>query len=204
MDREEMRAAVCAWAKRCYAEGLFAGTSGNLSVFDGEVLAITPTGAPYETMTPADIVLMTPGGEVLGAGRPSSEWRLHAALCRARPEVRAVVHTHSPYATASAVNRRPIPVVLIEMVPFLGGEVRVAPFALPGTEAVGTGAAAALEGRGACLLANHGAVAVGDTLETAHLRAVYLEDAAKICALAMANGPVAPLSDAEVAAMGGV
>lgn len=204
MDREEMRAAVCAWAGRCYGERLFAGTSGNLSVFDGEVLAITPTGAPYETMTPADIVLMTPAGAVLGAGRPSSEWRLHAALYRARPEVRAVVHTHSPYATAFAVRRRPIPAVLIEMVPFLGGEVRVAPFALPGTEAVGAGAAAALAGRGACLLANHGAVAVGDTLETAHLRAVYLEDAAKICALAMANGPVVPLSAAELAAMGGI
>ncbi len=204
MTIQEMRQAVCAWSKQCYTEKLFAGTSGNLSVFDRErgLMVITPTSVAYETITPEDMVVLRPDGEVLeGKHRPSSEWRMHAAVYEAKPEVSALIHTHSPYAAAFAVNNRSIPVILIEMVAFLGGDVPLAKYAMPGTRAVGDEAVKALKDRGGCLLANHGVLAVGDSLEQAHLRAVYIEDAAKICSIAMGNGPIVTMSEEQIAAM---
>ncbi|MEY8388544.1 class II aldolase/adducin family protein [Oscillospiraceae bacterium 38-13] len=204
MTVQEMRQAVCAWARQCYAEKLFAGTSGNLSVYDREqdVMVITPTSVAYETITPEDMVVLRPGGEVLeGTFRPSSEWRMHAAVYASKPEVSAIIHTHSPYATAFAVNNRDIPVILIEMVPFLGGGVPLAHYATPGTRGVGDEAVKALEDRGGCLLANHGVLAVGNSLEQAHLRAVYIEDAAKICSIAMSNGPIVVMNEDQIAEM---
>lgn len=204
MTIQQMRQTVWKWAVQSYAEKLFAGTSGNLSVYDREqgVMVITPTSIPYETITPEDMAVLRLDGERLeGAYRPSSEWRMHAAVYEAKPEVGAVLHTHSPYATAFAVNNRDIPVILIEMAAFLGGGVPLARFALPGTRAVGDEAVKVLEDRGGCLLANHGVLAVGKDLEQAHLRAVYIEDAAKICSIAMANGPIVTMSEADIAAM---
>ena len=204
MTIQEMREDVCRWSKQCYAERLFAGTSGNLSVYDREqgVMVITPTSVAYETIAPEDMVAMGLDGEVLeGRYRPSSEWRMHAAVYAAKPEVSALIHTHSPYATAFAVNNRNIPVILIEMVAFLGGDVPLAGYATPGTQDVGDEAVKALADRGGCLLANHGVLAVGDSLERAHLRAVYIEDAAKICSIALSNGPIVTMSGEQIAAM---
>ena len=115
---------------------------------------------------------------------------MHAAVYKEREEVGAVVHTHSPYATSFAVNREPIPIILIEMIPFLGGDMLVADFAMPGTEDVGREALKVLKGRNACLMSNHGVLAVGENLEQAHIRAIYAEDAAKIYSLAKSNGQV--------------
>ena len=204
MTIQEMRQAVCDWSKQSYAEKLFAGTSGNLSVYDKEqdVMVITPTSVPYETITPEDmVVLRLDGGILEGNYRPSSEWRMHAAVYQAKPEVGAIIHTQSPYATAFAVNNRGIPTILIEMVPFLGGDVPLAKFAVPGTRAVGDEAVKVLAERTGCLLANHGVLAIGASLEQAHIRAVYIEDAAKICSIAMANGPIVTMSEADIAAM---
>ena len=204
MTIQEMRQAVCARSKQCYAEKLFAGTSGNLSVYDRDqgLMVITPTSVAYEGITPEDMVVLRLDGEVLeGKYRPSSEWRMHAAVYEAKPEVSAIIHTHSPYATAFAVNNRDIPVILIEMVAFLGGGVPLAKYAVPGTRGVGDEAVKVLEDRGGCLLANHGVLAVGDSLERAHLRAVYIEDAAKICSIAMANGPIVTMSGEQIAEM---
>lgn len=204
MTIQEMRQAVCDWSKQSYAEKLFAGTSGNLSVYDKEqdVMVITPTSVPYETITPEDmVVLRLDGGILEGNYSPSSEWRMHAAVYQAKPEVGAIIHTHSPYATAFAVNNRGIPTILIEMVPFLGGDVPLAKFAVPGTRAVGDEAVKVLAERTGCLLANHGVLAIGASLEQAHIRAVYIEDAAKICSIAMANGPIVTMSEADIAAM---
>lgn len=191
MTVTEMKQQVCSCAKLCYAQKLFAGTSGNLSVFDGEVMVITPTSVAYETISPEDMVVMRTDGTVLeGKYRPSSEWRMHAEVYRSMPGVRAEVHTHSPYASAFAVNRRPIPDILIQMDPILGGGVPLAQFAPQGTREVGLEAVKVLNGRFACLLANHGVLAVGGTLEQAHLRAVCTEDAARICSIAMRQGRV--------------
>ena len=206
MTIQEMRQAVCAWAKQSYEEKLFAGTSGNLSVYDKDqdIMVITPTSVAYETITPEDMVVLHLNGEVLeGKYRPSSEWRMHAAVYEAKPEVGAVIHTHSPYATAFAVNNRNIPVILIEMVPFLGGDVPLAKFAVPGTKAVGEEAVKVLAERTGCLLANHGVLTVGADLKQAHLRAVYVEDAAKICSIAMGHGPIVTISEEHIAAMKG-
>lgn len=204
MTIQEMRQAVCAWARQCYAEKLFAGTSGNLSVYDRErgLMVITPTSVPYEGIAPEDMVALRLDGEVLeGKYRPSSEWRMHAAVYESKPEVSALIHTHSPYATAFGVNNRGIPVILIEMVAFLGGDIPLAGYATPGTRGVGDEAVKALGDRGGCLLANHGVLAVGNSLEQAHLRAVYIEDAARIYSIALNNGPVVTMTEEQIAAM---
>ena len=204
MTIAERKAAVCACAKRSYQEKLFAGTSGNLSAYDEESgrMVITPTSVPYEEITPEDMVVMDLDGTVYeGTRRPSSEWRMHAAVYQAKPETGAIIHTHSPYATAFAVNHRKSPVILIEMVPFLGGDIPLARFAYPGTAAVGEEAVKVLRDRGGCLLANHGVLTIGESLDQAHIRAVYVEDAAKICSIAMSNGPIYPITEEQIAAM---
>lgn len=192
-DWKEKREQLLKMCRQSYGEALFAGTSGNLSMYDRQegVMLITPSSVPYSSMKAEELVLMRLDGEILeGDKRPSSEWKMHAVIYESMPQVEAVIHTHSPYATSFAVNKEEIPVILIEMIPFIGGSVPVAEFALPGTEAVGTEAVKVLRGRNACMMANHGVVAVGATLEQAHIRAVYVEDAAKIYSLAKSNGPV--------------
>ena len=133
-------------------------------------------------------------GTVLEGGlQPSSEWRMHAAIYEKKPGVSAVFHTHSPYATAFAVNRQTIPAVLIEAFAFLGGDIRCADYATPGTREVGLNALPALEGRMGCTLANHGVLAVGKDLQQAYLNAEYVEDVARIYSLARAVGTPVPL-----------
>lgn len=190
-NTEPMKQQLLAYTHQSYKEQLFAGTSGNLSLYDpnGGIMAITPTSTDYETMELNDIVLMKLNGDIIeGTNRPSSEWRMHAAIYEQRPEISAIVHSHSPYATSFAVSHEDIPVILIEMVPFLGGDVPLAQFALPGTVEVGLEALKVMEGRNACLLANHGVLAVGVDLSQAHIRAIYVEDAAKIYHFAKCNG----------------
>ena len=206
MTIQEMKEAVCAWSKQSYEEKLFAGTSGNLSVFDHEsgIMVVTPTSVAYELITPDDMVAMKLDGTIVeGHYRPSSEWRMHAVVYEAKPEVNAIIHTHSPYATGFAVCHKNIPTILIEMVPFLGGDVPLAEFAMPGTPEVGLEALKVLNDRTGCLLANHGVLTVGKDLAQAHVRAVYVEDAAKICSLAMGVGEIHLISDEDIAAMKG-
>ncbi len=178
-------------AQRAYREKMFAATSGNLSVFDRESgkIYITPGSFPYEKMTPEDIMAIDLDGNILeGKHSPSSEWRMHAAIYRADKCVNAIVHTHSPYATAFAINHMRIPAVLYEMVFFLGGDIPVAEGAIPGTPEVGENCVPVLKERNGCLMANHGALAVGDTLDRAYTRAVYIEDAAKAYSVALTHG----------------
>lgn len=190
-NTEQMKQQLLAYTHQSYREQLFAGTSGNLSLYDskGGIMAITPTSTDYETMELNDIVLMKLNGDIVeGTNRPSSEWRMHAAIYERRSEISAIVHSHSPYATSFAVSHEDIPVILIEMVPFLGGDVPLAQFALPGTVEVGLEALKVMDDRNACLLANHGVLAVGANLSQAHIRAIYVEDAAKIYHFAKCNG----------------
>jgi len=182
-------------AQKCCADGLLPGNSGlagNISFFDRETgrMAITPTSLAYNSMKPADIAFISLDGEHLAGGRPSSEWPMHGAIYRAWPDIRAIIHTHSPYATAFAVSGMAIPPIMIEMVPVLGGAVQIAPFATPGTPAVGENAIPALIDRGAALLANHGAIAIGDTLHRAYIRAACLEEVAKVYSIALSHGNV--------------
>jgi len=142
---------------------------GNLSARDprdANVLHITPTGLPYERMTPEDLAEMTVRGEAL-RGKPSSEWRLHAAIYRAWPDVRAVVHAHGIYAQAWSFLGEPLPALTEELEIFAGGDVRVAAYAPSGTQELADNAVEALKGRRAALLARHGIVAVGASPEEA-------------------------------------
>lgn len=183
-------AEIVSTAQRAYRSGLMAGTSGNLSCYapDYNCMAITPSGMDYSAMTPEDIVLMQLDGTVLHGIKPSSEWKMHAEIYANLPAVHAIVHTHSPNATAYAVLRREIPCVLVEMLLFLGGSIEVADYAAQGSAAVGTNCLPILCRKPACLLANHGVVTTGTTLEQAYTNSIYVEDAAKIVRLAMSTG----------------
>lgn len=195
-----LREQLVSTARCACRAGLMAGTSGNLSIYHAEsgCMAITPSGMAYADMTPEDIVLMRLDGTVLDGGKPSSEWKLHAVLYRELPAVRAVVHTHAPNATAFAVLRRDIPCALVEMLLFLGGNVEVAPYAAQGSAAVGTNCLPILRRKPACLLANHGVVTTGATLEQAYTNSIYVEDAANIVRLAMSTGlPIPAVIDEE-------
>lgn len=178
-------------AKKAYHEKLMAGTSGNMSIYcpERKLVAITPSSYDYGKMAEQDIVVIDLEGQVLeGRLNPSSEWRMHVELYKHLPHVKAVVHTHSPYATSFAVNHQEIPVVLIEMVPFLKGRLEVSPYAEQGSTQVGLNAVPILERKNACLLANHGVVAVGATMAQAYINSIYVEDTAKIYHMALSAG----------------
>lgn len=190
---EELASHVCETARRLSVAGLVAGTSGNVSAYDraSGFVYITPSNARYDTMVPEDIMAILLDGTVVdGKTVPSSEWRLHTQIYAAMDEVNAVIHTHSQYATSFAVVGREVPLILVEMVPFLGGGIPVAPFSFPGTDEVGINAAETLIGRhrNAALLKNHGVVAVGESLDQTYLRAEYVEDAAREYSLAIQVG----------------
>lgn len=187
----ELRQEIVDRSLQAFHEGLFSGTSGNMSCFLREegLMLITPTSVRYDVMRAEDIVTMRLDGTVAeGRLKPSSEWRMHAAVYSRCPDVNAVFHTHSPYATAFAVNHQTIPAVLIEALVFLGGDIRCASYATPGTEEVGLNAVPALADRKGCTLANHGVLAVGDDLARAYLNAEYIEDVAKVYTIANSIG----------------
>lgn len=193
---QQLRQDIVRLSLQAFRQGLFSGTSGNMSCYlpQSSLMLITPTSVRYEQMQPHQVVAMELDGTVVdGTCPPSSEWQLHAVLYQHRPDLGAVFHTHSPYATAFAVNRQTIPAVLIEAHAFLGGDVRCAPYATPGSREVGLNALPALEGRGGCTLANHGVLAVGRDLAQAFLRAEYVEDLAKIYTFAAQIGTPVPL-----------
>ncbi len=180
------------------ASGLNRGTSGNVSCRDGDHFLVTPSGLPVEKLTPAGIVAVGFDGQVIGPGKPSSEWHFHRDILRSRPEIHAVVHTHSPHATALACLREDLP-PFHYMVAIAGGEsVRCAPYALFGTEALSQHALAALDGRKACLLANHGLIALGRDLDEALAIAVEIESLCAQYLLARQVGAPALLSAAQM------
>jgi len=191
-DRKELlKQQMLAIAKRASREKMVAGTSGNMSIYfpEEQRILITPSSYDYELMETSDLVTIDLDGNLTeGFRKPSSEWRMHAEIYRSLPHVKAIVHTHSPYATSFAVLRKEIPVILIEMIPFLKGSVEVSPYAQQGSAEVGKNAVPILERKNVCLLANHGTVAVGDTIENAYTNSTYLEDAAKIYHMACAVG----------------
>ncbi len=196
-----LRAAIIAKARWMNDAGLNQGTSGNISArFDGDML-ITPSSIPYDAMKPAMIVRMALEGEYgawEGPSPPSTEWRFHLDILRSRPDVGAIVHTHSAHATALSILRRDIPACHYMVAIFGGVDVRVADYALYGTAELSANALKALQGRTACLLANHGMIATGRDLEHAMWRAVELENLARQYWLARTIGEPVILSEAEI------
>lgn len=193
-----LRAQIIDVCRKMEASGLNRGTSGNVSCRDGDHFLVTPSGLPVEKLTPAGIVAVGFDGQVIGPGKPSSEWHFHRDILRSRPEIHAVVHTHSPHATALACLREDLP-PFHYMVAIAGGEsVRCAPYALFGTEALSQHALAALDGRKACLLANHGLIALGRDLDEALAIAVEIESLCAQYLLARQVGEPALLSAAQM------
>jgi L-fuculose-phosphate aldolase len=164
--------------------GLTHGTSGNVSLrCDENTFFISPTGMAYEALVPEDIPLMDLEGRWYGRRRPSSEWRFHRDIFRSRPDAAAIVHTHSRFATALACNGRGIPAFHYMVAVAGGADIRCAPYRTFGTQALSDAAIAALEGRRACLLANHGLIALGADLSAALSLAGEVENlAAQYCA----------------------
>ncbi|HVE23433.1 MAG TPA: class II aldolase/adducin family protein [Acidocella sp.] len=197
------RKTLIAAAQKMAALGLAQGTSGNLSLRTADGILITPSAVPYDTLMPEMIPLLLTGGDYgayRGRYRPSSEWRFHLDILAARPELGAVVHHHAPYTTALSMARKEIPACHYMIARFGGAPVRCAPYALFGTAELSANVLAALEGRTACLMANHGGLAVGKDVESALAAANELEALAEQYVLSLAAGGPVLLSDAEVQA----
>lgn len=187
-------------ARDMAARGLSAGTSGNVSLRVEGGMLITPSATSYEQLTPDMIPLVRADGTYSGRYRPSSEWRFHLDIYLARPEAGAVVHHHAPYTTALAMARREIPACHYMIARFGGAPLRLAPYALFGTEELSANVLAALEGRTACLMENHGGIAYGRDASTALAAATELEVLAQQYTLSLAAGGPTLLTDEEVAA----
>ncbi len=199
MTDEELkiRADMVATCRAMEAKGLNQGTAGNLSVRHGAGFLVTPSSLPYDIMQPQDIVEMGWDGTYVGR-RPSSEWRFHRDILRARADVNVVLHCHSPYATSVACHHRTIP-AFHYMVGVMGGNtLRCAAYATYGTQALSDAAIAALEGRKACLLGQHGQISLGKTLEAALWMAVEVETLARMYQQALVLGEPPVLSDEEM------
>ena len=202
-DTDELRAAraqLVSYSVRLLADGMAIGSSGNISVRAGDVVAITPSGIPYQEMRPADVCLVTLDGAQL-PGRmneetPSSETPMHLAIYAAT-DAAAVVHTHSPEVVALSASRAELPAIHYAIT-VLGGPVRVAPYLRFGSAGLAAAAVDALAGRTAVILRNHGAVTYGRDLAQAYDRAVLLEWLARTYRLALSYGEPATLSAAEL------
>lgn len=191
-----MREQVAAAARRLAAEGLLIGTAGNVSARDGDRIAVTGTGVVLADCTADDVTVVSPDGTVLeGRLVPTSELDLHLGVY-AGSAAAAVVHTHAPYSTAVACVLDELPVLHYQQL-LLGGAVRVAPYATFGTPELATGALAALDGRQAALLASHGSVAVGSSLDKAVENALLLEWLAALHHRASALGTPRVLSEGQ-------
>ena len=173
----ELRRQLIETARRMAPAGLNRGAAGNLSVRTRENgedgYLITPSGMDYDVLVPEDIVFMSLDGTPGGRRKPSSEWRFHHDVYAGRPEAGAILHAHSPFATSLACLRRDIPPFHYMIARFGGDTIRCAEYATFGTQALSDNALAALRDRCACLLANHGMLVFGRTLE--HMFALAVE-----------------------------
>ncbi len=202
MDFAAAREAICAMGRTLLSEGLVAGTWGNISVrLDAGRMAITPTGEDYTTLTPEDVPDVNLVDGTHTGKKPSSEWKLHAAIYRSRSDVNAVIHTHSMSASTVASARRDVPPILDDLAQIIGPSVRCAPYALPSTKKIVRVTMRALAGRNAALLANHGAVCLGRDLPEALTCCRILEKACRAFIEAEFLGGAKPLGRVEAALM---
>jgi L-fuculose-phosphate aldolase len=174
-DESNLRMAMVRAAIELDERGLNRGTSGNVGVRCGEHFLVTPSGVPARELAAQGIVLLAANGDVIGAGRPSSEWRFHRDILASRPDVHAVVHVHSPFATTLACLGIEVPPFHYMIAAAGGSTIRCAPYALFGTQELSDHALAALTDRRACLLANHGMITTGRDVADAVALCVEVE-----------------------------
>ncbi|MFF9365510.1 class II aldolase/adducin family protein [Streptomyces griseoluteus] len=204
-DGDEARAwdELVATARRTVADGLVVGTSGNVSVRVGDTALVTPSGVPYDRLTPADVTgVDLSGRQVLGSLVPTSELPMHLAVYRTTG-ARAIVHTHAVHATAVSTLVTELPAIHY-LTGALGGPVRVAPYAPYGTPELAAHVLRALEDRSGCLLRNHGTLTHGDTLDRAYDRTAQMEWMCRVWLTASSVPGLSPslLSEAELAEAG--
>ncbi len=191
-------------AREIYSARMVAGTWGNVSIRadDQSLILITPSGMRYDTMTIDDMVLVDYQGNIVeGKWKPSTELPTHAEIYLQRPDAKAIVHVHSPYATAFAAARLSIPVIMEETAQVIGHAIHTAPYAICGSAQLAVHAVNTLGGGKAVLLANHGLVGVGEDIGAA-LRVCYIaEETARVALLARSLGQVHSLSAEEIKAL---
>jgi L-ribulose-5-phosphate 4-epimerase len=196
------RSEVLLFCQRMLNERLVYYTAGNISCrIEGEpeLIAITPTSLPYDTMQPEDIVVLTINGRVIDGNRePTSEQPLHTLIYQRRSDIGAVVHTHSLAGMAMSALGAALPPILNGLITAAGGSVVTAPFARAGTAEMADFTAAALENRSACFIRNHGVLAIGVTLSDAYCAAVTVENSAEAYLKALAAGQVLEIPADEI------
>jgi L-fuculose-phosphate aldolase len=193
-----LRRQIIATCLELDCRGLNHGTSGNVSARVADGFLLTPTALAYDRMKPADIVHLTLAGQPSGRRPPSSEWRFHLDLMRARPEVGAIIHTHSPFATTLACLRRDIPAFHYLIALFGGNSIRCSDYATYGTPELSHHILRALEGRQAALIGNHGLIVTGPTLERALALTIEAEALAAMYWRALQIGDPVILPDTEI------
>lgn len=201
---EKLCQAVIDYAHRMTEKGLIAGTWGNISVRipDTDTIAITPSGRDYMTLTTNDIAIVNLSGEWIGGSyKPSSELPLHLAVYRAREDIRAMIHTHSIYASACAAARRSIPAIIEDVAMMNGGDIEVADYAANGSAELAAAAVRALGEHQSVLLANHGMLGCGTNLKEAMTMCELVEKTARIFIAAKSLGGAVELDPDDVARM---
>lgn len=194
-----MNSAIIDTVRLLAAKGLNQGASGNVSVREGDGFVVTPSGVGADVLRADQLVRMDMAGQWSGTWKPSSEWRFHRDIYAARPDAQAIVHCHSPAATALAVLGKALPAFHYMIAIAGGSDVRCAPYATFGTQELSDAAVAALDGRRACLLGHHGMIALGPTLAQALDVAVEIEFLADLYLRLLPLGEPPVLSEAEMA-----
>jgi L-fuculose-phosphate aldolase len=177
---KELRQHLLDVSRQMVELGLNRGTSGNASVRDGDLIFITPSALPVCAMTPDSMACMDLSGNVLQGGKPSTEWRIHRDVYTARLEIGAVLHMHSTFATTCACLRRDVPAVHYTIAMAGGDSIRCAPYSVFGEQTLSDDALEALRDRKACLLSNHGMIALGHDLDDALAVAIEVESICEI------------------------
>lgn len=197
---ESIREEIVSIGKRIQGDKLVPLTFGNFSIRDFETgyVCITPSGMPYETLTPEDIVVVDiDGNNIDGNRKPSIETGLHCAVYRKRPEVASVVHTHSTFVTAWAACNKEIPIVVAEVAALVKGKVKCAPYKPCGSNDLAEVTSDYLKDDDAVLLGNHGVLVVGPNINKAYINAVIIEEGAKVAYYANSIGGMKVLDEAE-------
>ncbi|MEQ8288640.1 MAG: class II aldolase/adducin family protein [Gammaproteobacteria bacterium] len=200
MTSKELREDIIDHARDFEASGLSVGKSGNISARYEQGFVITPTGFAYADLQPDNLAFCNMDGSLIdGDWAPSSEWPFHAAIYQAREDINAIVHCHSTYATAIACNRKPIPAFHYMVATVGGNSIECADYATFGSVELSRNAVQALGNRKACLLANHGQVATGNTVAGAYQLAREVEALARQYCISLQFGEPVLLDDEEMA-----
>jgi len=200
-DTRALRTRIVRTARAMNALGINRGKSGNVSARVEGGFLVTPSALPYDETAPQDIVFVDGEGKAIGTRVPSSEWRFHRDIYAERADANAIVHTHAPFATTLACLDRAIPAFHYMVAVAGGDDVRCAPYATFGTQALSDHAVRALDGRRACLLAHHGMIALGATLDAALALAAEVETLAEMYWRTLAIGEPTLLSADEMTAI---